>query len=374
MKLVVAFDSFKGSLSSTEAAEAFTAGWLAVRGDDTITQLSIADGGEGTAEALVAATEGEWRSVVVHDPIGRSIVARYGIAKSSAIVELAEASGLTLLSPDERNPLLTTTYGTGELLHAALNDGYRHIVVGLGGSATNDCGVGLLRALGYRFLDSDGNELRGGGEILGRVATIDDSDRVKALDEATIVVASDVDNPLYGERGAAHIYAPQKGADSAMVEALDSGARHFAEVVARHTGHDHSMTMGAGAAGGVGFALIALLGARLSPGIDIILDAAHFDEEAATADLIITGEGRIDHQSLMGKTISGILGRAKQLGKDIIAIGGQVTDREQLLASGLKAVYAITPEGMPLEEAIKKSTAKENLRRTASLIATMIGV
>ncbi len=371
MRILLAFDSFKGSLSSEDVGEAFAAGWQSVRPDDSIDIVPIADGGEGTMEAMSKALGGKLCNALVSDPLGRSVEAAYGYVESEgvAIVDTASASGLTLLAAEERNPLLTTSYGTGEIIAAAIRRGCQRIYLGLGGSATNDGGMGLLRALGYRFYDASGEELMGCGRDLSRVSRIDASRRMSGLNDVTFIVASDVDNPLYGERGAAYVYGRQKGGDDDAISLLDAGLRNYALAVEAYTGHDFAHFAGAGAAGGIGFALVALLGATLRSGIDTLLDMLHFDERVAACDLVVTGEGRIDRQTLMGKAPSGVLRRATQQGRVAIAVGGGVAWCDELRDGGFAAIYAAMPEGQPLEEAMRSDIAKENVRRIASHIA-----
>ena len=374
MRLLLAFDSFKGSLSAADVSQSFAEGWRARRSDDHIDILPIADGGEGTMAAMSATLGGSLCRVDVSDPLGRSVEASYAYVENEgvAIVDTASASGLTLLDDAERNPLITTSYGTGELIAAAIRRGCRRVYLGLGGSATNDGGMGLLRALGYRFYDADGAELMGRGEELVCVSRVDASQRIAELDGVEFVVASDVDNPLYGERGAACVYAGQKGADDAAIALLDRGLRHYASVVEAFVGADFSQVAGAGAAGGLGFAFIALLGASLRSGIDTLLDMLHFDERVKHCDIVVTGEGRIDHQTLMGKAPSGVLRRAMQYGVTTIAVGGGVKWSDELRDGGFAAIYASTPDNQPLEEAMLEEVAKENVRRIASHIAQTI--
>ena len=370
-RLTIAIDSFKGSLSSREVAEAFAEGWRKVLPDCEIATLPIADGGEGTLEALVGAMDGEYIEVGVHDPLLRPIKAKYGIIGEgqSAIIELASASGLTLLREGERNPMETSTYGTGEMVADAVKRGCRRVLMCIGGSATNDCGVGMLRALGYRFLDGRGCEVEGRGKDLEKIEYIDDTQRIATLGECEFVVACDVINPLYGEQGAAHIFAPQKGADTAMVEALDRGLRHFAEVVERYNGCSIGEMEGAGAAGGVGGGLHAILDAQLKRGIDMVLETIGFDQIIEGSDLVITGEGRLDSQTIMGKAPSGILAAAQRQNIPVIAIGGAVEWCDELRNSGFHAIECVTPEGMDKKEAMTPAIAKENVRDTARRIA-----
>lgn len=369
MKLLVAFDSFKGSLTSLEAAEAFAEGWLSVDPTAEIGKVAIADGGEGTLGALISAMGGEWQETEASDPIGRPIVARYGVADGVAIIESATACGLTLLSHEERNPLNTTTYGVGEIIRSALDCGYRNFILTLGGSATNDGGIGMLQALGYRFYDSAGNELKGGGAILDKVSSIDCRDAHPALGETHFTIASDVDNPLLGERGATRIYAPQKGADGAMVEELEQGMANYAKRVQKTINEDFSHTRGAGAAGGLGYALLSFMGVTIRPGIDIVIEATGLRDKAKDCDLIVTGEGRIDRQTTMGKAPGGILRIACEMGKRVVAVGGTIDHCKELDNSDFEALYATMPEGMSLDRAMQSEVAKENLRRTAQQIA-----
>lgn len=369
MKLLIAFDSFKGSLTSLEAAEAFAKGWLSVDPTAEIRKVAIADGGEGTLGALIEAMGGEWREAKASDPIGRPIVARYGIANGVAIIESAKACGLTLLSQEERNPLNTTTYGLGEVIRSALDCGYRDFILTLGGSATNDGGVGMLQALGYRFYDSDGNELKGGGAILDKIVKIDLKGTHSALRDSHFTIASDVDNPLLGERGATRIYAPQKGADGTMVKELERGMANYTELVQETINEDFSHAPGAGAAGGLGYALLSFMGATIRPGIDIVIEATGLKELAKDCDLIVTGEGRLDMQTTMGKAPGGILRIAREMGKRVVAVGGTIDNCKELDNSDFDALYATMPEGMSLDRAMQSEVAKENLRRTAQQIA-----
>lgn len=336
MKITLAFDSFKGSLTSQEVAEAFAAGLHACVPDCEIQKVAIADGGEGTTEALVEALNGMYAEVEVHNPIGNVITAQYGIIDNgaTAIIEMAQASGLTLLAPNERNPLVTSTYGTGEMILHALNRGCRNFLIGIGGSATNDGGMGMLSALGYRFLDKQGNQLIGNGASLMEIASIDDTRLHPAIREARFTVACDVTNPLYGKNGAAYIFAPQKGADAIMVQLLDNGLRNYAQAIEQYNGCNIANLPGAGAAGGLGGGFKALLNARLVPGIKMILDAIKFDQIIAGSSLVVTGEGCIDNQTLMGKTPGGVLQAASQQGIPVAAIGGKV-----LLCDELKNNY-----------------------------------
>ncbi|MBR0362634.1 MAG: glycerate kinase [Alistipes sp.] len=369
-RIIAAFDSFKGSLTSREAGEAFRRGFMAERPDAEVEVLSIADGGEGMAEAISEGVGGEMVSRVVSDPLGRKIEARYALINegATAVIAMSSASGLTLLKPEERNPLIASTFGTGELIVDALERGCREIIMGLGGSATNDCGVGMLRALGYRFYDAAGEELCDTISILERVESISTAERHPLLMGVKFTAAVDVDNPLYGAQGAAHIFAPQKGASPEMVERLDKALCHYAEVVDA----DAAEVAGAGAAGGMGYALHTMLGARMRPGIEIVLALLDFERRAQGASLVVTGEGSIDAQTLHGKAPAGVLAAAQRLGIPVVALGGRVECEGALLAGGFHAVRAITPHDQPTDVAMQRETAIANMERAARELARQI--
>ena len=369
-RIIAAFDSFKGSLTSREAGEAFRRGFMTERPDAEVEVLAIADGGEGMAEAISEGAGGEMVSVVVSDPLGRKIEARYALINggATAVIAMSSASGLTLLKPEERNPLIASTFGTGELIVDALERGCREIIMGLGGSATNDCGVGMLRALGYRFYDAAGEELCDTISILERVESISTAERHPLLMGVKFTAAVDVDNPLYGAQGAAHIFAPQKGASPEMVERLDRALCHYAEVVDA----DAAEVAGAGAAGGMGYALHTMLGARMRPGIEIVLALLDFERRAKGVSLVVTGEGSIDAQTLHGKAPAGVLAAAQRLGIPVVALGGRVECESALLAGGFHAVRAITPHGQPTKVAMQRETAIANMERAARELARQI--
>lgn len=369
-RIIAAFDSFKGSLTSREAGEAFRRGYMAERPDAEVEVLAIADGGEGMAEAISEGVGGEMVSRVVSDPLGRKIEARYALINggATAVIAMSSASGLTLLKPEERNPLIASTFGTGELIVDALERGCREIIMGLGGSATNDCGVGMLRALGYRFYDAAGEELCDTISILERVESISTAERHPLLMGVKFTAAVDVDNPLYGPQGAAHIFAPQKGASPEMVERLDRALCHFAEVVDA----DAAEVAGAGAAGGMGYALHTMLGARMRPGIEIVLALLDFERRAQGASLVVTGEGSIDAQTLHGKAPAGVLAAAQRLGIPVVALGGRVECEGALLTGGFHAVRAITPHDQPTDVAMQRETAIANMERAARELARQI--
>lgn len=364
-KIILAIDSFKGCLASEEVeaavAEIIRRNFPACE----VSCLPVADGGEGMLSVLVRATGGRLIPVEVHDPLMRPIRARYGVLGDgeTAVIEMAEASGLPLLAEQERNPMLTTSFGTGELIRHALRSGYRKLLVGIGGSATCDGGMGMLQALGLRFYDCDGKELGQGGGVMEQVACVDSQQWERALEEAQVTVACDVQNPFCGTEGAAFVFAPQKGATPEQVVCLDKGLRHWAEVVFQTTGKDIRLLPGAGAAGGMGGALCAFLNASLQPGIELLLDAVHFDEELANADLVITGEGRADRQTLMGKVPAGVLHRALSQEVQTVLLAGQIEDTQLLLDAGFTRLLPVTPQNMPLGEALRPETARENIRR-----------
>ncbi|MBQ8866414.1 MAG: glycerate kinase [Bacteroidaceae bacterium] len=363
--VLLAFDSFKGSLTSREVADAFEEGVRSVEPDCQVRKVCLADGGEGTAAALVDSLHGEWVEVEVLDPLMRPIRARYGLIDKgqTAIIDMASASGLTLLTEDERNPLKTSTYGTGQLMADALARGCRKLLVGIGGSATNDAGTGMLSALGFRFLDTEGDILEGCGASLERIASIDASYALPSLEACEIRVACDVTNPFCGPMGAARVFAPQKGADEAMVERLDRGMAHFAKVLLLYNKVDVTNIPGAGAAGGLGGAFSALLGARLCRGVEMVLDALRFDELLKGCDLVVTGEGRIDRQTLMGKAPMGVLEAASHRGIPVVAIGGSVEWCKELEDSAFASILSINEAGLPLHLAMRPDVARENLRR-----------
>lgn len=370
MKILIAVDSYKGSLTSLEAGQAIQAGIQNVSATHETEVIPIADGGEGILSVMLHTLGGKVQTIPVHNPCMELIEAGYGISADggTAFIEMANASGLPLLQDFQRNPMETTTYGTGELIRDALEKGCRKFIIGIGGSATNDAGTGMLQALGYRFLDKDGNPLGQGGKILENIVHICTQNVHKALKSAHFIVACDVNNPFHGPNGAAHIFARQKGANDSMIEELDKGMRSFANVIHQTTRKDISHVPGSGAAGGMGGGLLAFLNAELKSGAELILDLCHFEEKATNADLILTGEGRIDRQSLMGKIPGKILEIGKQKGVPVIAIAGCVEDKDSLLEAGFQGVYETKPDFMPLEEAMKPDIAKRNIQQTVSYI------
>ena len=370
MKIIIAIDSFKGSLTSEEAAQATQEGILKVLPQCQAETIPVADGGEGMLSIMLNATKGRKQAIQAYNPCMKLIQAEYGISadEKTAFIEMANISGLPLIKEIERNPLKTTTYGTGELICDALERGCREFVVGIGGSATNDAGTGMLQALGFRFLDAKGNELGLGGETLEHITSIDTSSIHPLLKDAHFTVACDVQNPFYGPNGAAYVYARQKGADESMIATLDRGMHRFAQVLLKETGKDIGPIPGSGAAGGMGGGMIALLNAELKSGADLLLDTCRFKERITDASLIITGEGKIDGQSLMGKIPGKILQAGQAAGIPVIALAGCVEDEKLLTEAGFKGIYAIKPKEMTLEEAIKKDVAMKNIKSTARKI------
>lgn len=368
-------DSFKGCATSSQIADAVAEGVHRVMPDCEVVKVQVGDGGEGTVEALVAATGGSLVNCRVSGPLGGDVEAAYGILPAkAAVIEMASAAGLTLLKPEERDPLCTSTYGVGQLISDAISHGCREILLCIGGSATNDGGIGILSALGYTFRDSVGNAMEPCGSSLGSIRAIDGSDAMKELAECTFTVACDVNNPFFGPEGAARVFASQKGADAATVELLDDGLRHFAQVLLKTTGIDVAAMPGAGAAGGVGGGLAAMLGARLRPGIEMVLDTIGFDLILDGADLVITGEGSLDGQTAMGKTPYGVMRRARSMGIPVIAIGGSVLDTAALNEGGFTAIFPLLPYPATLAEAMRTEFTLANIRRTISQLMRTISV
>ena len=370
MKIVIAPDSFKESLTALEVAEAIEAGLKKVLPDAEYVKVPMADGGEGTVQSLVDATEGRLISAEVCAPLGNKVKAEFGLSGDgrTAIIEMAAASGLHLVPPEARNPLRTTSYGTGELICAALDEGVEKIIVGIGGSATNDGGAGMLQALGALLLDAHHQPIGAGGGCLQDLAAIDLSGLDKRLAGVEIVVACDVDNPLCGEKGASAVFGPQKGATPEMVQALDSGLQHFAAIAARDLGLDIQSPAGAGAAGGMGGGVLLLPDARLQAGVQIVMEAVKLAEKVQDADLVITGEGRMDAQSVHGKTPIGVAHTAKAFGKPVIAIVGCLReDYEVVYAQGIDAVFPIIRQLGSLEEILQHG--RDNLVSAAQNVA-----
>ena len=378
MKVLIAIDSFKGSLSSMEAAAAIKEGILLASENIDVNIRPLADGGEGTATALTMGMQGKTEAVTVTGPLGDPVSASYGILhKKTAIIEMASAAGITLVPYKKRNPLHTTTFGVGEMIADALQKGCRHFIIGIGGSATNDCGVGMLQALGCHFYKKDGIEIGFGATELKDLETIDTEVLDKRLKECTFEIACDVTNSLCGTTGASAVFAPQKGADETMVVKLDAALAHFADVTEKALGVDNRNMPGAGAAGGLGFAFASYLGGDLRPGVEIVLDAVLPEKELSEADIVVTGEGRFDGQTAMGKAPVGIAKRVKEKGCMVLVFAGSIEPQgvrkvqdEMQLVDG---AFPILPGVMTLEEAMQKTVAYENMSYTAEQVFRLIG-
>ena len=358
MKIVVAPDSFKGSVSALEAAKAVEQGLRRVFPDATIEKIPMADGGEGTVQSLVDATGGQIHTCPVLAPLENEIDAQFGILSEgeTAVIEMASASGLTLVPPDQRNPLRTTTYGTGQLITAALEAGCRRLIIGIGGSATNDGGTGMAEALGVRLLDAHGRQIPRGGGNLQRLESIDLTHLHPAIAETETIVACDVNNPLTGPEGASHVYGPQKGATPEMIETLDAQLAHFDAVLTRTLGKSFNHIPGAGAAGGLGAGLMAFLNAELQLGVDIMIDIVKLRERIEGATVVFTGEGQLDFQTVFGKTPVGVAKVAKGHGIPVIAIAGSIGEgAEAVYDAGIDAMLGIAPKPISLEEAVENA-------------------
>ncbi|QLO41538.1 glycerate kinase [Citrobacter freundii] len=373
MKIVIAPDSYKESLSALEVATAIEQGFREIWPDADYVKIPVADGGEGTVEAMVAATAGRLVHVDVTGPLGSSVQAFYGLSGDarSAFIEMAAASGLALVPVDSRDPLKTTSKGTGELIRHALDAGVEHIVIGIGGSATNDGGAGMVQALGARLLDAQNNDIAHGGAGLEALARIDISQLDARLAACRIEVACDVTNRLTGKEGASAVFGPQKGATPEVVARLDRALTHYAQLISRDLDVNVLELAGGGAAGGMGAALYAFCGAQLRSGIEIVTDALHLDAWVADADLVVTGEGRIDSQTIHGKVPVGVANVAKRYNKPVIGIAGSLTPDVGIVHDhGIDAVFSVIYTICTLEDALKN--AKENVRMTARNVAATL--
>lgn len=379
MKILIAIDSFKGSLSSMEAGNAAAEGIRRVPGlEADIMVRALADGGEGTTTALVEGLGGEYRTLTVTCPSGRPVDAAYGILpdRALAIIEMAAASGITLLSPEERNPLHTTTRGFGEMIrHAIEIDGCRRFILGIGGSATNDGGAGMLQALGFRLLDSNGNDIAPGAAGLETITSIDATDALPLILDGRldIQVACDVDNPLCGTQGCSAVFGPQKGATPGMVGQMERAMSHYASVVQRAFPDAAPDAPGSGAAGGLGFALRTFLQGKLRPGVEIVLEETGLEEAVRQADVVVTGEGRLDGQTVHGKAPAGIARLAKKHGRPVIAFSGCVSEDARLCnEAGIHAYFPILRSVCSLNDALDKGNAHANLADTAEQVFRLL--
>lgn len=375
MRVVVAIDSFKGSLSSVSAGNAVKEAVCRLDKDAEVIVKPLADGGEGTVDALASALDSETVEIDVSDPLMRNVTAKYCILKNSntAVIEMASASGITLVSAEERNPLETTTYGVGELIKDAIKRGCRRFIVGIGGSATNDGGTGMLTALGVRFLDKNGQPISLGAKGLEELYRIDTENMIGELSECTFSIACDVKNPLCGKNGCSAVFAPQKGATPDMIVKMDAWLEKYAEITKNVSDKADKDFEGAGAAGGLGFAFLSYTNAALKSGIDIVLEEIKIEEEIKCADIVVTGEGRLDSQTVMGKAPIGVARLAKKYGKKVIAFCGCTTaDAEICNEHGIDAYFPILRSVTSLDEALDINNAYDNLRATAYQVFRLI--
>ena len=375
MKVVIAIDSLKGSLSSMEAGMAIKDGILAAKPDAEVIVKPLADGGEGTTDALIEGMNGERIDLTVTGPMHTPVDAYYGYLKdtNTAVMEMASAAGITLVPDSEKNPLLATSYGVGEMINDAIQRGCRNFIIGIGGSVTNDGGIGMLKALGVRFLDENGKDAGEGGQALAKVARIDVSGMNPLLKECHIQVACDVNNPLCGENGSTYVYGPQKGVTEDMKKTLDEAMAHFARVTSETLENDYMNTPGAGAAGGLGYAFLAYTGAALTPGIELILDAVGLEEELSGADVVVTGEGRLDFQTAMGKAPVGVARLAKKYNAKVIAFAGSVTKEATACnKEGIDAFFPILRGVCTLPEAMDPVAARNNMTATVEQVFRLL--
>lgn len=375
MKVVIAIDSLKGSLSSMEAGMAIKDGILAAKPDAEVIVKPLADGGEGTTDALIEGMNGERIDLTVTGPMHTPVDAYYGYLKdtNTAVMEMASAAGITLVPDSEKNPLLATSYGVGEMINDAIQRGCRNFIIGIGGSVTNDGGIGMLKALGVRFLDENGEDAGEGGQALAKVARIDVSGMNPLLKECHIQVACDVNNPLCGENGSTYVYGPQKGVTEDMKKTLDEAMAHFARVTSETLENDYMNIPGAGAAGGLGYAFLAYTGAALTPGIELILDAVGLEEELSGADVVVTGEGRLDFQTAMGKAPVGVARLAKKYNAKVIAFAGSVTKEATACnKEEIDAFFPILRGVCTLAEAMDPVAARNNMTATVEQVFRLL--
>lgn len=373
MKIVIAPDSFKESLTALEACEAIEEGMRTVFPDAEYVKVPMADGGEGTVQSVIDSTGGILKTLTVTGPLNQPVEASYGLSgdRTLAVIEMAASSGLDKVSFDKRNPMITTTYGFGELIRDAFDEGVEEILLGLGGSATNDGGAGMIMSLGGRLLDEKGQSIPLGGKGLKDLTDIDLSRMHPRLKDVTIRVACDVDNPLTGKKGASFIYGPQKGGTSDQLEKLDSYLGHFAEVIRQKLGVNLEDVPGAGAAGGLGAGIMAFLNGKLENGGELLVDSLKLDEKVANADLVITGEGGINYQTIYGKTPVAVSRVAKKYGVPVIALAGSISvGYESVYDEGIQAVFSILNQPVSLEEALNQGYI--NLKQTAENVARVI--
>lgn len=375
LTILLAPDSFKESMTAKEVCEAMEKGIRKVNDNIKCIHVPMADGGEGTMQSLVDATEGKIYKLKVVGPLGNEVEAEYGILgdKETAVLEMASASGIHLVPVEKRNPLITTTYGTGQLIKACLDHGIKKLLIGIGGSSTNDGGAGVVQALGGKLLDKDGIELGFGGGELGKLATIDLSNFDTRIKNIVVEAACDVNNVLCGDKGASNVFGPQKGATSEMIEILDSNLRHYADMIKEQLGKDILEVPGSGAAGGLGAGLMAFLNSTLKKGIEMVIEYAKLEEKVKSADMVWTGEGSIDFQTQYGKTPLGVATVAKKYDKPVIGFAGRIgKDIEVLYDNGIDSIFSIIKEVTTLEEALAKG--KENVEKTAENVIRLMNL
>lgn len=374
MKVVVAIDSFKGSLTSVEAGEAVKKGIENVYSDAQVIVKPLADGGEGTVDALVQGLDGRYEYIDVTGPVGRKVKSKYGIVEDKlAIIEMSEAAGITLVDESERNPYYTTTYGVGEIIKDAIKKGCREFIVGIGGSATNDGGLGMLQALGYSISDKNGKDILFGAIGMKEIHSITDEKVIPELKDCTFKIACDVNNPLYGENGASHIYGPQKGATPEMVKDMDTWMRQYEKVSKIYNKNADASEPGTGAAGGMGFAFRTFMDSSLESGIKIILNKTAIEEDIKDSDIVITGEGKLDAQTAMGKAPIGVTDIAGKYNKKVIAFSGAIGDGTEILnEKGIDAYFPIIRRIESLDKAMEKENAKSNMEKTSEQVFRLI--
>lgn len=375
MKALIAIDSFKGSLTSLEAGESVALGIKRVFNDAITDVHALADGGEGTVEALTTGCNGTFVNVTVTGPVGKPVNCQYGIVPSTntAIIEMSGAAGITLVNDNEKNPLNTTTYGVGEVIKDAIEKGCRRFIIGIGGSATNDGGIGMLQALGFGLLDKDNKQVSFGAKGLNELEYITNNNVIPQLKECEFIVACDVNNPLCGENGCSAIFGPQKGADPTMIMQMDKWLAYYAKLAKEKYPLANAKASGAGAAGGLGFALLTFLNATLQSGIDIVLNETRLEEYIKTADIVITGEGRLDGQTVMGKAPIGVARLAKKYNIPVIAFSGCVTkDAVKCNEAGIDAFFPVLRSVVTLEEAMNTQNAYNNMADTAEQVFRVI--
>ncbi|MDE5843471.1 MAG: glycerate kinase [Muribaculaceae bacterium] len=373
MKIIIAIDSFKGSLNSKEAGEAFASGIRKVMKDAELKVFQLSDGGEGMIGSLCESLPLEIITIPAYGPLGEDIKAEVGSIGDTLIIESAKVCGLNLIPENLRNPMYTDSGGLGVLIRYGVSHGYKRIIIGLGGSGVNDGGIGMMRELGCRFLDARGSEIARGGGFAKDIVGLDTSAIIDIPSDCRIIIASDVDNPLYGENGASAVFGPQKGATPQMVSDLDRGLRNFAEVTRRHLGMDLSQTPGCGAAGGIGYSLITFLKGEIQSGIETILEIMRFDKKIEGAEIVVTGEGYLDSQTLMGKAPYGVMSHSRKQGIPVVAIGGGIAPHisDEMIRAGFTAVFPIVSAPMSLAQAMNPEVTKENISRTAEMLIRM---